>query len=94
MGSLGIQPPVAIALSLLGVQGYYLALDDRHRMMDVHEIMHEELLFPEVLIRNPDDDPITILQKSFDQLWNAVGIPECGDYKDKRALTIAMNTFA
>lgn len=91
--SLGIAPPIALCVSILDVKGYLLAIENPARTANVHEIMHEELLFPEVIVRDLNEDPMSLLRNTFDQLWNAAGMPVCGDYEDTRGLMIAMSSF-
>jgi hypothetical protein len=89
----GVQPPIAFGLSLLRVAGLYVGPDDRYRDVDVHAFVQEDLVFPEVIIRNPSEDPIVLLKSTVDQLWNAIGVGSCHDFKDMRLLTIAMEAF-
>jgi hypothetical protein len=91
--SLGVQPPLALGLSLLGVKGFQLTVDDRISDLGLHEIMHDDLVFPEVALRDAEEDPMALLKITFDQLWNAGGLPRCADYLDTRKLTTLMSQF-
>jgi hypothetical protein len=90
---LSIAPQIALGLSLLGVKGMYVGVSDRYAGMDGHTIVHDDLIFPEVYLRQLEDDPMDALRPTFDQLWNAGGMPACADYDDQ-ALQDAIRTSA
>src|ERR1022692_2230788 len=81
--TLSIAPPIALGLSLLGVKGMYVGVSDRYGGMDGHTIVHDDLVFPEVYLRQLDDDPMDALRPTFDKLWNGGGMPACADYDDQ-----------
>ena len=89
----GVAAPVAIGVSLLGVKGFWLAVDDQRRTLLAHEVTEEDLIFPEVIVRDLAVDVMALLRSTFDQLWNAAGLASCADYDDARQLMIAIATF-
>jgi hypothetical protein len=91
--ALGVRPPIAFGLSWLRVARLYVGLDDRYRDVDVRAFLQEDLVLPEVIIRNPSEDPIVLLKTTVDQLWNAIGVSSCRDFNDMRFLTAATEAF-
>jgi hypothetical protein len=72
---LGVEPPVVVMLSLLGVKGYTMYVSPERRFGGGHPIDRDALLLPEALVENLDTDAATILRPIFDSLWNAAGWP-------------------
>lgn len=78
---LGIQPPVFIMLSLIGIKGYYMYVANPLYALDgPHPIDREMLLVPEVLVDNFSSDPAQLLKQPFDVVWNAAGFPGSVNY--------------
>jgi hypothetical protein len=59
--AVGVAAPVAIGVSLLGVKGCWLAVDDQRRTLTAHEITQEDLIFPDIIVRNLSDDVMALL---------------------------------
>lgn len=80
---LGIEPPILIMLSLLGVYGFEMAVD-RHRfwLLEVNPIDRENLIIPEVVIENYDIDIANVMRPIFDSVWNAAGWSKCMNYDE------------
>ncbi len=82
---LGIEPPLFLSLSLLGVRGDYLQPGftrdpfwrDRARPID-----RDSLLLPETVIEVLGEDPADFMRPIFDMLWNAAGWPRSGNYDE------------
>ena len=71
--NLGVNPPVVLMLSLLGVSGYYIDMG-RPGIYRGDKIIHEDtLLLPEELIDDLDDEEQEIMKPIFDRIWNAAG---------------------
>ncbi|MCJ7507274.1 MAG: ATP-binding protein [candidate division Zixibacteria bacterium] len=74
---LGINPPVLVMLSLLGVTGYTLATN--HLMLPVagrNIIDRDNLLIPEVVLNDFNEDVGKAIKPVFDVIWQAAGWPE------------------
>jgi hypothetical protein len=84
--SLGILAPIGLCVSVIGAKGLWLTTQIPGHNAGLHPISHEELLFPEVIVRDLKIDPMTVLRGTFDQLWNAAGLGSCADYVDQRWL--------
>lgn len=71
---LGVNPPLAITVSLLGVKGYVLAVNRAaaygHREIAIDR---DVLLIPDVVVESLEFDATTILRPVFDAIWNAGG---------------------
>lgn len=82
---LGVEPPLFIMLSLLGVSGYVMAVDRRlDRFGDhVYPIDRDTLVLPEIVIENFEIDPAEIMRPIFDATWNAAGWPRSMCYDDE-----------
>jgi len=65
---LGVEPPLFVMLSLLGVSGY---------TMDVrsHPIDRDALLIPENVVESFECDLAEVMRPIFDAVWNAAGLP-------------------
>ena len=72
---LGVEPPVVVMLSLLGVKGYVMYVGVERRFGGGRPIDRDALLIPEVLVEDLDADVDAILRPIFDALWNATGWP-------------------
>jgi hypothetical protein len=77
---LGVEPPLLVMLSLLGVSGYTIGLDVS--AVDIHRIDRDALLVPEVLVESFDRDPAEVMKPAFDAIWNAAGWPRSKNYDD------------
>ncbi|MBC8273364.1 MAG: ATP-binding protein [Chloroflexi bacterium] len=77
---LGVEPPLLVMLSLLGVSGYTIDLDVS--AVDIHRIDRDALLVPEVLVESFDRDPAEVMKPAFDAIWNAAGRPGSKNYHD------------
>lgn len=70
----GVEPPIATSLSLLGVSGYVMAVDPMlHFRVNEQPIDRNDLLVPEDVIESYDHTAEDILKPSFDAIWNATG---------------------
>lgn len=66
----GMSPPFVIALTLVGVKDYMMAVEGGRD--SGHAIDRDVLLVPEVMLETPQFDPI-ICKQLLDAIWNAAG---------------------
>jgi hypothetical protein len=72
----GIEPPVVVAISLLGFEGATLYPEEEAQASEeVHPIDRNTLLLPDVLIRAFNSDLESLLKPAFDALAQALGQP-------------------
>lgn len=80
---LGVEPPLFIMLSLLGVSGYIMAVDrTRFGWRDDYPINRDALIVPEILIESFECDPAEVMRPIFDAIWNAAGWPRSMNYDE------------
>lgn len=77
---MGIQPPIFIMLSILGVKGYMINAGHRFGENEENRIDRDLLLIPEIMSENVSQDAGTLLKPAFDMLWNAAGYSESPHY--------------
>ena len=85
---IGVEPLVAVTISLLNVRGYSLGTPWYKFFPDRHPIRKDHLLFPSVTtttleVRGNRENPgntIPFLRPAFDRLWNACGYSQCMDF--------------
>jgi hypothetical protein len=76
---LGVEPPLFIMLSLLGVKGYRIRSEaywDGERPID-----RDAIIIPEVLVESLEAKPSSVLRPIFDAVWNAAGWPGSANYE-------------
>lgn len=79
---LGVEPPVFITVSLLGVRGFTIR-PDRDRFSDEgRSIDRDDLLVPEVAVENYDVDKNPAMRRIFNRVWNAAGWDGSPNFKD------------
>jgi hypothetical protein len=76
---LGVEPPLLIMLSLLGVAGYHLTVESL-RNLEPHVFDRDALIIPEVLVENFASEAADIVREIFDVVWNAAGYERCRNY--------------
>src|SRR6266568_3914747 len=72
---LGVEPPLFIMLSFLGVKGYKISLQKTvHHITDyTGEIDRNNLIIPEIMFENFAADLAQAMKPIFDTVWNAAG---------------------
>src|SRR5690606_20323475 len=70
-----IEPPVFVALSMVGMNGKIPHLGPQYSDDGIRPIRHDPLLLQPRLIESLDDYPTLILRPIFDLVWNACGWP-------------------
>ena len=73
----GVEPPVVVMLSFLGVRGSTLASLFRHHDDDALRFDRDDLIIPEVLCDSWATSAEGVMQPMFDTLWNALGEAAC-----------------
>jgi hypothetical protein len=81
--SLNIEPPIFIFLTLLGVKGYYLAVNQSYQAFKRNRIDRDNLQLPENIIENYNESAAQILRPCFDGIWNAGGFPRDLNYNEE-----------
>jgi hypothetical protein len=71
--SFGITPPVFLTISLLGVGGHVMATKNDYRNVRELPIDRRDLLLPEIVIEQFDQDLSLLLRHAFDSVWQAAG---------------------
>lgn len=77
---INVEPPLFLALSLLGIRGY--KVPTKGFSSDTHPIPQDDLILDEVIIGNYDVEPAKVLKPLFDIIWNASGFRGSINYKD------------
>ena len=81
LSELGIQPPVFLGLSLLGVKGYQMAVEGQWPFPRApRNIERQDLVLPEIAVDDFTADPYKLLKPVFDIVWNAAGWPGSVNY--------------
>jgi len=83
---IGVEPPVFVALTLLGAKGYALFVPPELRTSAPIPIDRDALVIPAALIEDFGTPPDVMLKPMFDAVWNAAGYPESIYYRDGRRL--------
>ena len=81
--ALNVEPPIFIFLTLLGVEGYSMAVRERSWFIESHTIDRDILLLPEVIVESYDVSAAKELKPCFDSIWNACGFPRSFNYNDE-----------
>ena len=81
---IGVDPPILIMLSLIGVYGFEMAVSGwRSIGMEAQPIDRDLLLIPEVVLERFDLDIDVIMRPIFDAVWNAAGWAGCINYNEE-----------
>ena len=79
--ALGVSPPVAVMLSLMGVKGYQMGVSGwRAAVFRMPGIDRENVLTAPVLMEGLQEDAGRLLRPSLDAVWNACGYPRSPNY--------------
>lgn len=77
---LGVEPPLFIILSLLGVSGYTMGVNTSR--LDTYPIDRDALILPEIILEKFDCNPSEVMRPIFDAIWNAAGWPRSMNYNE------------
>jgi hypothetical protein len=81
---LGVEPPLFIILSLLGVSGYTMGVNANYvdPTFTCHPIDRDALLLPKIILEKFDCNPSEVMRPIFDAIWNAAGWPRSMHYNE------------
>ncbi len=80
---IGINPPIIIFLTLLGVKGYSLVHQNSIRMNMIQEptkIDRDILALPDIMVEDFTTTTDALLRPVFDMIWQASGFGACPNY--------------
>lgn len=77
---LGVEPPLFIMLSVLGVKD--CTMHREWSFGEAHPIDRDTLVIPEVLVETLDFDATQTMKPAFDAVWNAAGHPRSMNYDE------------
>ena len=77
-----IELPVWICLSLVGIKGYIMGVDNFSWLSEIHPIDRDELIIPPIKIESYDLPAAMILKPAFDSIWNACGYKQSRNYDE------------
>jgi hypothetical protein len=81
---IGVELPILLFLTLLGVKGYSMVTSNwmpiRH---ETNTIDRDILFLPQTLIESFEASPEALLKPIFDSVWNACGFPRSLNYDEK-----------
>ncbi len=80
---LGVNTPIAVALTLTETRGLAIALDMIDPFERVMQITEENLFLPETVVESFDESPAKILKPLFDLIWNACGYAKSKNFDDR-----------
>lgn len=80
--TLNVELPIFVFLTLMGVNGYSMALPSNYRTWNTQTIDRDVLQLPEVIIESYDVSADKVLKPCFDSIWNACGFPKDLYYND------------
>jgi hypothetical protein len=82
--NIGVELPIVIMLTLLGVSGSTIDVYSPFGIMKPHKIDRDDLLVPEVMIESFDlIKPAKVMKPVFDAIWNAAGWPRSLNYNEE-----------
>jgi len=82
----GVEPPISVLLSLVGVRGYGLVPSPQRDHRTRPLVARDVVTLPDVLIEDPKVDAPRMLHPVFDALWQTFGQPRsyCYDESESR----------
>ena len=79
---IGLVPPVAISLALLGFKGSVMYTGAPYFPYELHPIDRDTVILPDVVIDKLDIDVPHAMKPMFDAVWNACGFPRSQNYDE------------
>lgn len=78
----GVEPPVFLMFSMLGVAGYVMGVGARYRRHGYAQspIDRDALIVPEIMLEGFEQEASGVLRPAFDAVWNAAGWSRCMSY--------------
>jgi hypothetical protein len=80
---LNVDPPVFVMLTLVGVLGFQMGIDN-NGLDATAKINRNVLLCPEVLIEDFESEIDSAMKVAFDAVWNATGWPSSRNYQGNK----------
>jgi len=81
--TLNVGLPIFIFLTLVGVKGYSMAIDEmRFFGCETYKIDKDVLFLPEIVLESYDVNAADVLRPCFDSVWNACGFSKSFNYDD------------
>ena len=77
----GIEPPLVIMISLLGLKGYEIV--ELRRRFNPTRIDRNELIVSEVVVEDFNYEPDQVMRHAFDTIWNAAGGRQSMSYDEQ-----------
>lgn len=78
---LGVEPPLFVFLSFVGVRGCRFGVGRLEMFADKPEPLREDVLvLPEVVLENAEFEPAHVMRPLFDMVWNAFGLQQSVNY--------------
>jgi hypothetical protein len=74
---LGVQPPVFLGLSLLGISGYKVGMPEYHASFAIDSALpidRDSLILPDVMVETFESNLDEVMKPAFDSIWNAAGL--------------------
>lgn len=81
-GDIGIEGPIAVLLSLVGVRGHGLCPSPLRGKGGRPIVTKDVVTLPEIVVEEPSVAPPTTLRPLFDALWQTFGLPRSLAYGD------------
>ncbi|MBI5595752.1 MAG: ATP-binding protein [Elusimicrobia bacterium] len=69
----GVDAPMVIMVSILGVKNYALVHSPHEVRSTLRPIGRDVLVLPEIVVRDLSDSPEVVMRSAFDAMWNASG---------------------
>jgi hypothetical protein len=80
---LDVNPPLAVALSLVSVRGsQMIASNYDSDLYARHQLSQDHLVLPEAIVADLTKEPAKILKPIFDLVWNAFGYPNSWNFDE------------
>jgi hypothetical protein len=74
LDAVGVTMPIMVALTLIGVKGLYMGVDNLWGETG-YPINSDTLVLPETIVETPSTPTSQVLKPVFDLIWNACGFP-------------------
>jgi hypothetical protein len=87
LDTLGCDPPIGIALTLVNVQGFHIKTEGPPSFSD-HGLDREILRIPEVIAESFEAEAPTLLRPVFDTLWQSCGRERSYSYDSEGKCTL------
>ena len=76
----GFHPPIAIAITLTSVKGAQIGVDQMWMMFQQNPVLQENLVLPEMMLHDFEQNYASVIRPAFDLVWNACGVAESKNF--------------